>query len=266
MSRREGYRRIRGTWRPSAAQRRVLDGVAAGRTNAEIAAELGLSTETVKWHVAQLLAESGCEDRETLAAWWQRRREQPALVPYLVITGRAAAVLVLAGLVLAGILTGLALHGASSLGAGNAEQAVMPPDSPGALAATPESPVPAASQSAPMASPKGTVKTIKLVAAVRPTLDELAPEIRTSIQQYAEDVGARYAGDCLASIAEGRLSDGDACANLELANDEQAIILLLQIGSAGSVQRVTFQPRDGRWLPFAVERIYPNPTLDGSGN
>src|SRR5262249_54025777 len=152
--------RIRGDWRPSAAQRRVLDGVAAGRTNAEIAAELGLSAETGKWHIAQLLAESGCEHRDALAAWWQRRRVPPTRIPFPASGGRAAAVLVLAGLVLAAVFTGLALHGASSRGSSNAEQSgAAPPDSSAALAVMPE---PTASQSAPMSSTTGTVKTIGL--------------------------------------------------------------------------------------------------------
>src|SRR5262245_39137870 len=59
MATREGYRWFRGRWRPSAAQRRVLDELAAGRPNAEIALRLGLSLDTVKWHMAQLRAETG---------------------------------------------------------------------------------------------------------------------------------------------------------------------------------------------------------------
>lgn len=80
----EGYRRFKGAWRPSAAQRRVLDGLAAGRSNPQIAEELGLSVETVKWHVGQLLGETGCADRTAMAAWWQGRRPSgPPLAPLL---------------------------------------------------------------------------------------------------------------------------------------------------------------------------------------
>jgi hypothetical protein len=52
----------------------VLDLVAEGKSNAEIAVRLGITLDGAKWHVGELLAETGCEDRRALAAWW--RREQ----------------------------------------------------------------------------------------------------------------------------------------------------------------------------------------------
>ena len=58
MSEREGHHWRRREW-PSAAQRRVLDVLLDRRTNAQISALLGLSFETVKWHVSELLAEPG---------------------------------------------------------------------------------------------------------------------------------------------------------------------------------------------------------------
>jgi DNA-binding NarL/FixJ family response regulator len=39
-------------------------------TNAEIAADLGISTETVKKHVHKLLRSIGVRNRAALAAWW----------------------------------------------------------------------------------------------------------------------------------------------------------------------------------------------------
>ena len=55
MGTREGYRWTRGGWQPSAAQRRILDGLAAGEGNAALAKRLDLSPETVRWHVRQLI-------------------------------------------------------------------------------------------------------------------------------------------------------------------------------------------------------------------
>lgn len=105
----EGYRRWKGAWQPSAAERRVLDELASGQTNAEIGQGLGLSTETVKWHLSQLLAETGCADRQALAEWWQQRTaRRPLFVPLLGWSGRAAATVAafgLAALLLLGLAT-----------------------------------------------------------------------------------------------------------------------------------------------------------------
>jgi len=107
----EGYHRARGRWRPSAAQRRVLDGVAAGQTNAAIAAWLGLSVETVKWHVSQLLAETGCADRDELADWWRPRDTRSTLPLFLarLLQRRAVAVAGAAMLLGLGVLVLLAV-------------------------------------------------------------------------------------------------------------------------------------------------------------
>lgn len=95
MGTREGYRWFRGAWQPSAAQRRVLDEVAAGHANAEIAVRLGLSVETVKSHVARMLAEAGCRDRGELARWWKEHAGRPIRSPlgwpWLGWLGRTAA-------------------------------------------------------------------------------------------------------------------------------------------------------------------------------
>jgi DNA-binding CsgD family transcriptional regulator len=68
---REGYRWQSRPWRPSDIQARILDGVARGRTNAEIAAEIGMTLDGVKWHVSRALSETGLSDRQSLARWWQ---------------------------------------------------------------------------------------------------------------------------------------------------------------------------------------------------
>ncbi len=51
------------------AEWRVLEHLRAGRTNADIAIELGLSINTVKYHVANILAKLDLHSREELAAW-----------------------------------------------------------------------------------------------------------------------------------------------------------------------------------------------------
>jgi DNA-binding CsgD family transcriptional regulator/quercetin dioxygenase-like cupin family protein len=53
------------------AQRRIMPFLVSGRTNAAIAAALGLSAETVKWHIAQALSKAGVQRRDELADWWR---------------------------------------------------------------------------------------------------------------------------------------------------------------------------------------------------
>lgn len=56
-----------GGQRLTLPQLRVLEGLAAGLKNAEIAARLGVSAETVKDHVGSLLRKTGCRNRTELA-------------------------------------------------------------------------------------------------------------------------------------------------------------------------------------------------------
>jgi DNA-binding CsgD family transcriptional regulator len=48
----------------------VLEMVAAGSTNAQVAARLHLSARTVEHHVARVLAKAGRPDRRALARWY----------------------------------------------------------------------------------------------------------------------------------------------------------------------------------------------------
>ncbi|MGH9488647.1 MAG: response regulator transcription factor [Terriglobales bacterium] len=56
-----------GGLRLSPRERQVLEGIAAQRSNKEMAAALGLSERTVKFHVSNLLRRSGARDRHELA-------------------------------------------------------------------------------------------------------------------------------------------------------------------------------------------------------
>jgi predicted enzyme related to lactoylglutathione lyase/DNA-binding CsgD family transcriptional regulator len=82
MNVREGYHWRKRKW-PSGAQRRVLDALVHGGSNAQIGRRLGLSFETVKWHISELLAETNLDDRKRLARWWLAqvtgREKEPAM-------------------------------------------------------------------------------------------------------------------------------------------------------------------------------------------
>lgn len=51
----------------TAAERRVAERIAKGRRNAEIAADLALSTRTVEWHLSNLYRKFGVRSRTELA-------------------------------------------------------------------------------------------------------------------------------------------------------------------------------------------------------
>jgi DNA-binding CsgD family transcriptional regulator len=121
----EGYHRHRGVWRPSDRQRQLLDLLAESQSNAEIAECLGVTVDGAKWHVGELLAETGLKDRQALAAWWREereRRQQPAFLslwpplPRVAIAGSAAAVVLV-------IVTGWLLWGR---GSGDGEDLPLP--------------------------------------------------------------------------------------------------------------------------------------------
>ncbi len=55
-------------------QQEVLTLIAKGRTNPEIAAELGITLDGAKWHVREILSKLGVESREEAAAYWRAHR------------------------------------------------------------------------------------------------------------------------------------------------------------------------------------------------
>lgn len=58
------------------AEERVLSLLREGRTNPEIAAAIGVSVDTVKYHVANMLSKTGVSDRGELAEWASEDRRR----------------------------------------------------------------------------------------------------------------------------------------------------------------------------------------------
>lgn len=53
-------------------QREVLELIARGRTNGEIAEQLGITLDGAKFHVREILAKLEVESREEAASWWRK--------------------------------------------------------------------------------------------------------------------------------------------------------------------------------------------------
>ena len=130
------------------AEWRVLDALREGGTNAEIASRLGLSPDTVKSHISNMLAKLELRDRRALAAWRpdaERRRLGGvlALPAALWSVGRplawvGAGVAALAGVAVV-VVALVALEGIVE-GDGEPSAAVTPPPTTSTPAAAPAAP------------------------------------------------------------------------------------------------------------------------------
>ncbi|MGE3073560.1 MAG: LuxR C-terminal-related transcriptional regulator [Dehalococcoidia bacterium] len=61
----------------SETQRKILTFLSAGRSNPQIAGELGIARETVKWNVSQLLSLLALDNRQELAEWYRHQHRAP---------------------------------------------------------------------------------------------------------------------------------------------------------------------------------------------
>ncbi len=52
----------------------MLELIAKGKTNGEIAERLGISLDGAKWHVSEILTKLDVDSREDAAAWWASQR------------------------------------------------------------------------------------------------------------------------------------------------------------------------------------------------
>ena len=95
-------------------QREVLDLIVRGKTNGEIAEELGITLDGAKWHVSEILARLGVNSREEAAEWYreQGRRRLPRpplrgfLSGWLVKVGAGAGVAAVAGVGVVAVFSG----------------------------------------------------------------------------------------------------------------------------------------------------------------
>jgi DNA-binding CsgD family transcriptional regulator len=74
MNERRTHFRTQYRWDLTPRQREVLDRIAQGKTNAEIADELGITLDGAKYHVREILGKLGAESREEAVALWTQRQ------------------------------------------------------------------------------------------------------------------------------------------------------------------------------------------------
>ena len=170
------------------AEWRVLDALREGGTNAEIAARLGLSPDTVKTHISNMLAKLELRDRRALAAWRPdaRPRRLGALfaVPAALADVARPLMWVGAGVAtLAGVLVvAVALVALEAIVEGNGEPpaAVRPP------AATPTATLkPAAKSTTPQVAANITIE-LRIAALHRGGLLQLRLHQRDASRNWLE--------------------------------------------------------------------------------
>jgi DNA-binding NarL/FixJ family response regulator len=70
---------MRGSIQLSRRQQQVIELLAAGLKNHEIAKELGISTEVVKNYIRNIFAATGARNRVELALWYEARLHEGKL-------------------------------------------------------------------------------------------------------------------------------------------------------------------------------------------
>lgn len=158
MPGRAGYHDVVSIRTLTPRQREVLELVAKGRTNGEIATGLGIGFDTVKTHVSEILGRLGVESREEAAAVWRSeqsvfsRLRRTATGFFLSTVGRVAA-----GLTATAVAVGIA---AAMVIAGQGDSDSDP--LPAASSVTPESVATPAATSSPLTAP--TVDLLNTIA------------------------------------------------------------------------------------------------------
>lgn len=126
----------------------MLDLIAYGHTNGEIAEILGISFWTAKWHVAELISKLGVGSREEVAAFWRNERRPIARVRR---TLRRVGVLPLSAKVAGGVaLAGVAAGGAILTVALTVSSGGGTPGAPPTIATSTPTPSAAATTTTPL--------------------------------------------------------------------------------------------------------------------
>jgi DNA-binding CsgD family transcriptional regulator len=100
-------------------QRQVLDLIASGATNGEIAERLGITLDGAKWHVREILSRLDVDSREEAAEWWRSRRHWPRMPGWMPRGPWPAALpATAAGLAVTGIAFAAVLHSSEPPGPG----------------------------------------------------------------------------------------------------------------------------------------------------
>lgn len=186
-------------WTPR--QREVLDLIAQGRTNPEIAEALGITLNTAKWHVSEIISIIGVETREEAADYWREYNGLPARLRRRVRSLFAGPVLLriamglgILGVVAGGIVLALAL------------QSLGDESSPAAAGTeTPTAPAPTTNAVPSLPGQRTQLKVcVSLPAAQSADVDPLRARVKAAIDRLRPEYPEWWA-------AFGSSAEVDAC-------------------------------------------------------
>ena len=245
------------------AEWRVLEALRDGGTNADIAARLGLSADTVKYHISNMLAKLELRDRRALASWRpEERRGRLGALPLVpaavwsmarpiawVGAGTAAVAGVVAGAVAVVALVAVVLVTAG--GDADPPLAVAPPPetSTPAPTQTPKStstpaPIPTA-QPSPTAPTPTQAPTRVPTATVTPTPVAI-PVLAAAVPPTREELGIREV-DTAEVLAAAGLTHVRYDAGEEVPWDPGLFLLDVESGTVeGWVHALTALPDEER--------------------
>lgn len=197
--------RLRADYHWTPRQRQVLDLIAQGRSNPEIAAALDVSLQGAKWHVSEILDKLDAQSREEAADYWRRYN---GMAPRFARTFRglvaSTAVKWIAGASVAGILGGATILSVAAL---RSEDDDPPPAAPteGRVTPTPVPPTPTPTPEPPFAGTLAGIEVMAQTDDISPF--EICPEVGLTALTVAE-ARALVAGDGPFAIDAAALPPG----------------------------------------------------------
>ena len=274
------------------AEWRVLDALREGGTNAEIAARLGLSLDTVKTHISNMLGKLELRDRRALAAWRPEQRRGrlgavfavPAALGAIakplawVGIGTAAAAGVTVAVAAAVVAVGVLLVVVS--GDGEPSEVVRAPLAPTRATSTPTPTATVAPTPTPTATPTPT-PTATLTPTPTPTATPTAtpaPTPTATATPTPPNTLAYDTYDLTGEVTEpgsyaflSGASGRTAVTTYEGLRDGTAARLLVQTTDAGGTSRAAFydtvrpgdffewRKADDCWVGYRIAEVKPDP-------
>lgn len=228
------------------AESRVLNELRKGGTNAEIAVRLAVSPDAIKFHISNLLAKLGLEDRQQLASWRPDggRRRLRALLPLPATLGFLARPLVWVGAGTAVLAGAAAVAGVLVFVNGSGEPVpVAPPTTPTPMSPTVAGPSPQPTPTttvSPAPTPHGTptpAPTVTPSPTPTPTRQPTPTPTAVRLPETIDMTGAVTTAGSYSFMSEDEAGGMRPVTTYEELRDGSTTVLLIHKASADGRSR-----------------------------